>query len=72
MGTQTTVTMAGSAASHLCHSPYIFACCRSDQQTPHSSLGAPWDSCLRPLEPSRPGPRCGADRCAQSCYRVRA
>lgn len=38
MGTQTTVTMAGSAASHLCHPPYIFACCRSDQQTPHSSL----------------------------------
>lgn len=34
-----TVPMAGSAASHLCCLPYIFACCRNDHQTPHSSLG---------------------------------
>lgn len=39
MGTETTVTMAGSAASHLCCLPYIFACCRNDHQTPQSSLG---------------------------------
>lgn len=66
MGTETTVIMAGVQHPTRAISPTSLHAAKITTKPPT----APWESCLGSLEPSSPGSHCGADRSAQSCYRV--
>lgn len=68
MGTETTVTVVGMQHPTCAVSPTSLHAAEMTT-TPLTAL---WESCLGSLEPSLSGSHCGAARCAQSCYRVRA